>query len=104
MVPLRPSSNRSLKWPGLYSPSSSRMSVSVSAQISSSRCQSDELRASRETSRPSTTPTTQTHGSHQLLESQTIAISTRLAEIAIDDHNTVQRPPTDSRAGRRQKF
>ena len=32
------------------------MSVSVSAQISSSRCQSVELRARRETSRPSTIP------------------------------------------------
>jgi hypothetical protein len=38
-------------------PSSSKMSVSASAQISSNRCQSVELRARRETSRPITNPT-----------------------------------------------
>ena len=56
IVPFRPSSRRSLKWAGSYSPSSSRTSVSVSAQISNSRCQSLEFRASRETSRPITIP------------------------------------------------
>ena len=52
-----PSSNRSLKWLGSYKPSSSRIRVPVRAQISSRRCQSLELRARRETSRPSTIPT-----------------------------------------------
>ena len=56
MVPFRPSSNRSLKSVGSYSPSSSQISVPDMAQISSSRCQSALLRASRETSRPNTIP------------------------------------------------
>jgi len=56
MVPLRPSSSRSLKSAGSQSPSSSQISVLESAQISSSRCQSALLRARSETSRPSTIP------------------------------------------------
>ena len=56
MVPFRPSSSRSLKSVGSYSPSSSQISVPDMAQISSSRCQSALLRASRDTSRPSTIP------------------------------------------------
>ena len=54
--PLIPRRRRSLKLVGSYSPSSSRMRVSVWAQICSSRCQSALLRASREHSRPSTIP------------------------------------------------
>jgi hypothetical protein len=42
-------------------PSSSRIKVSVSAQISSNRCQSVELRASRESSKPSTIPARPIH-------------------------------------------
>ena len=56
MVPFSPSSSRSLKSAGSYRPSSSQIRVSVRAQISSSRCQSALLRASRDTSRPSTIP------------------------------------------------
>ena len=56
MVPLRPSSSRSLKSVGSYRPSSSQIRVPDMAQISSSRCQSALLRASRDTSRPSTIP------------------------------------------------
>ena len=44
-------------WLGSYSPSSSRISVPLSAHNSSKRCQSVELRASRETSSPRTMPT-----------------------------------------------
>src|SRR5271157_601927 len=57
IAPFNPSNNLSLKLAGSYSPSSSRMSVSLSAQSSSSRCQSVLLRASRDTSNPSTIPT-----------------------------------------------
>src|SRR6185437_14669546 len=53
---LRPSRSLSLKLHGSYSPSSSRISVLLNAQICSSRCQSALLRASREHSRPSTIP------------------------------------------------
>jgi hypothetical protein len=56
MAPLRPKTSRSLNEQGSYRPSSSRISVVVSAQISSSRCQSALLRASLETSKPSTMP------------------------------------------------
>ena len=45
-----------MKSPGSYSPSSSQISVSDIAQISSSRCQSALLRANLETSKPSTIP------------------------------------------------
>ena len=57
IVPFRPNNKRSLKCAGSYNPSSSRMSVSASAHNSRSLCQSVELRASRDTSRPSTIPT-----------------------------------------------
>jgi resolvase-like protein len=56
IVPLRPSSRRSLKSQGSYSPSSSRINVPAITQISSNLCQSVLLRARRETSRPSTIP------------------------------------------------
>lgn len=56
IVPFRPSSSRSLKWAGSYTPSSSQISVWDSADSSSSRCQSALLRARRETSSPSTMP------------------------------------------------
>jgi len=56
IVPFRPSSKRSLKCAGSYTPSSSRISVSAKAQISRRRCQSVELRARRDTSRPMTIP------------------------------------------------
>ena len=56
MVPLRPRRRRSLKFRGSYRPSSSQISVPVMPHSSSSWCQSAELRASREHSRPSTIP------------------------------------------------
>ena len=50
MVPLSPNRSRSLKFERSYTPYSSRVSVSVKAQISSSLCQSASFRARRETS------------------------------------------------------
>jgi hypothetical protein len=56
MVPFRPRSSLSLKVLGSYMPSSSRIRVSVKAQISSSLVHSTELRARRDTSIPITIP------------------------------------------------
>src|SRR5712691_2377651 len=55
-APLSPSRSLSLKVRGSYRPSSSQIRVPVMAHSSSSWCQSAELRASREHSRPSTIP------------------------------------------------
>jgi len=57
IVPLRPSSSRSLKSDGEYTPSLSAISVPVSAHRSNSRCQSAEHRASREVSNARISPT-----------------------------------------------
>jgi hypothetical protein len=57
IVPLRPSTSRSLNSAGSYTPSASAINVSVSAHRSSSWYQSVLLRASRDASIPSTMPT-----------------------------------------------
>ena len=75
-------------------PSSSRISVSASAQISSSRCQSVLLRARRETSSPITIPgPPQTDLGDQLLETFAVAgRGRRLAEVAVDDDHLLMVP------------
>ena len=75
-------------------PSSSRISVSVSAQISSSRCQSVELRASRETSSPSTMPArpSPTSATSFWKPSRSVARGARQAEVGVDDDHAIKRP------------
>ena len=68
--------------------------MSASAQISNNRCQSVELRASRDTSSPITTPATQAHFGDQELEA--FAVDRRspgLPEICVDDHHLIRSPP-----------
>lgn len=69
------------------------MSESVRAQISSRRCQSAELRANRDTSRPSTTPTSPIPtAATSFWKPSRFAVGTGLPEIAIDDHDAVPFP------------
>src|SRR2546427_4251456 len=71
------------------------MSVSVSAQISSRRCQSDELRARRETSKPRTIPTRPMPTSVTTRSNPFTIPGGRggVAQIAVDDDDLVAGPP-----------
>ena len=70
------------------------MRVSVKAQISSSRCQSLELRANRETSQPNHQPgVPHAHLGHELFKTFTIYRgSARLPEIVVDDNDAIGMP------------
>src|SRR5271156_999969 len=69
------------------------MRVAVSAQSSISRCQSAELRANRETSRPYDTSLRERHLADQLLEAVTCdGAGSGLAEVAVDDTDALCRP------------
>jgi hypothetical protein len=76
-------------------PSSSRINVSVMAQISRSRCQSVEFRARRETSSPRTnTGSAHAHFHHESLESLTVGRRCGgLAQIAVYGDNLITMPP-----------
>src|SRR5687767_8946305 len=74
-------------------PSSSRMSVSVRAQISSSRCQSAELRARRETSSPRTMPASHADLCHQSLKAVALGCGcSREALIVVNDDHLIIGP------------
>ena len=90
MVPLDPSSNRSLKKGGVVEAVLVQMRVSPSASISSRRCQSEELRASRETSRPRTRPTSpKPTAATRRWKPRRVAVGARLTEFAVDDDDLV---------------
>src|SRR5581483_7141291 len=76
-------------------PSSSRIKVSVMAQISRSRCQSVEFRARRETSSPRTIPAlAHAHFHHEFLESLTVRRRRAgLAQIAVYGDDLIIMPP-----------
>jgi len=89
MVPLSPSTRRSLKSPGWYTPSASPIRVSVIPQRSSSRYQSALLDGRRETSSPSTMPAWPRATSAGCRLSVVFDLSrTRLADI--DERGTAQ--------------
>src|SRR5215471_13796519 len=90
--PFIPSRSLSLKLRGSYRPSSSQIRVPVMPHSSRSWCQSAELRASREHSRPSTIPAQGDLGD-QVLEAFPVGGGgAGVALVDVDDGDLVSRP------------
>lgn len=94
MVPFRPNNRRSLKELGSYSPSSSQIRVSVSAQISSNRLQSAAAGQARHFEAEDQAYLSTADVTDQTLEPESACgRGAGVAEILIDDHDLIRRPP-----------